>query len=64
MTLLLLVAFSTKVLAAALFAALISAGVLLYRRLGAKAEAAEAEALLDEEFARLDRRDRDMLRSP
>ena len=57
MTLLLLVAFSAKVIAAATFAALLSAGVLLYRRLGAKAQAEEAEALLDEEFARLDRRD-------
>jgi hypothetical protein len=46
---------SAKAIAAVWFAMLVAGGGLLYRRLGARAQAEEAEALLDEEFARLER---------
>ena len=44
-----------RVIAAASFIMLLAAGGLLYRRLGVRARAEEAEALLDAEFARLDK---------
>ncbi len=44
-----------KTLAAASFSALVSAGGVLYRRLGARARTEEAEALLEAAFARLER---------
>ena len=37
------------------FVLLLVAGTFLYKRLGVRARAEEAEALLDAEFARLDR---------
>jgi hypothetical protein len=43
------------VIAGASFMVLLAAGGLLYRRLGVRAQAEEAEALLDAEFARLER---------
>lgn len=44
-----------RAIATAFFALLVAAGAILYRRLEAKARAEEAEALLDAEFARLER---------
>lgn len=55
MTVLLLASASTKAVAAATFLVLLLAGSLLHKRLEARARAEEAEALLDEEFARLER---------
>jgi len=46
---------SARVIAGASFMVLLAAGGLLYRRLGVKAQAEEAEALLDAEFERLER---------
>ena len=43
-----------RAIAAACFAALVTAGALLHRRLGARARVEEAEALLAAEFARLE----------
>ncbi|HEX3595303.1 MAG TPA: hypothetical protein VHU80_09385 [Polyangiaceae bacterium] len=43
-----------RAIAAACFAALVAAGVLLHRKLGARARVEEAEALLAAEFARLE----------
>jgi hypothetical protein len=43
-----------KALAAVSFAVLVFAGGLLHRKLGAKAQVEEAEALLAAEFARLE----------
>ena len=45
---------AARLIAAVSFVVLLAAGSLLHRRLGARARAEEAEALLDAEFARLD----------
>ena len=50
---------SARVIAGASFMGLLAAGGLLYRRLGVKAQAEEAEALLDAEFERLERSEAD-----
>jgi hypothetical protein len=50
-----------KVIAATLFAGLVGAGGVLYRRLGNQAQSEEVEALLDAEFARLEKSDQQPL---